>query len=109
MADAAAKQTPSNLQGEDMNKAELIEWIQKAGEVGETKAAAERAVTAVLKGIEYGLKKQKRVNIVGFGSFAVKPRPARMGRNPRTGEPMKIPAQTTVGFRAGGALKAKVK
>ena len=92
-----------------MNKAQLIEWIQKSGEVGETKAAAERAVGAVLKGIEYGLKKQKRVNIVGFGSFAVKPRPARMGRNPRTGEPMKIPAQTTVGFRAGGALKAKVK
>ncbi|MBX3468346.1 MAG: HU family DNA-binding protein [Planctomycetes bacterium] len=92
-----------------MNKAELIEWIQKTGEVGETKAAAERAVTAVLKGIEHGLLKKKRVNIVGFGSFAVRNRGPRMGRNPRTGEPMKIPAQKTVAFKAGGALKGKLK
>jgi DNA-binding protein HU-beta len=94
-----------------MNKAELIEWIQKSGEVGETKAAAERAVTAVLKGIEHGLLKkgEKRVNIVGFGSFAVRSRGARMGRNPRTGEPMKIAAQKTVSFKAGSNLKSKLK
>ena len=52
-----------------MNKAQLIDWIQKSGEVGETKAAAERALNAVLKGIGYGLKKDKTVSLVSFGSF----------------------------------------
>lgn len=92
-----------------MNKAELIEWIQKSGEVGETKAAAERALEAVIKGVKNGLKKNKTVNLVGFGSFSVRNRGARMGRNPRTGEPMKINASKTVTFRAGKSLKDYVK
>ncbi len=92
-----------------MNKAELIEWIQKSGEVGETKAAAERALEAVIKGIKNGLKKSKTVNLVGFGSFSVRTRGARMGRNPRTGEPMKINASKTVAFKAGKSLKDYVK
>jgi DNA-binding protein HU-beta len=92
-----------------MNKAQLIEWIQKSGDVGETKAAAERALAAVLKGVEAGLKKSKTVNLVGFGSFSVRNRGARMGRNPRTGEAMKIAASKTVTFKAGKSLKDKVK
>ena len=92
-----------------MNKAELIEWIQKSGEVGETKAAAERALEAVIKGVKNGLKKNKTVNLVGFGSFSVRTRGARMGRNPRTGEPMKINASKTVAFKAGKSLKDYVK
>jgi DNA-binding protein HU-beta len=92
-----------------MNKAQLIEWIQKSGQTGETKAAAERALNAVLEGIQVGLKKHQTVALVGFGSFSVRKRGARMGRNPRTGEPMKIKASKTVAFKAGKALKDKVK
>jgi len=92
-----------------VNKQQLVEWIQKSGDVGETKAAAERALNAVLGGIQHGLKKDKTVSLVGFGSFSVKKRGARMGRNPRTGEPMKIKASKTVSFKAGKSLKEKVK
>ena len=88
-----------------MNKQQLIEWIQKDGTVGETKASAERAVNAVLKGIQYGLQKDKAVTLVGFGSFTVPKRKARWGRNPQTGEKIKIKASKTVGFKAGKALK----
>ena len=91
-----------------MNKQQLIEWIQKDGSVGETKASAERALNAVLHGIQYGLKKDKNVALVGFGSFTVRKRKARMGRNPRTGEAMKIKASKTVGFKVGKSLKDKI-
>ncbi len=91
-----------------MNKADLIEWIHKSGDVGETKASAERALNSVLKGITYGLKKDKTVQLVGFGSFTVKKRRGRMGRNPQTGEPIKIKASKTVTFRAGKVLKDSV-
>ena len=57
-----------------MNKAQLIEWIQKDGSVGETKASAERALNAVLQGINHGLKKDRQVSLVGFGSFTVRKR-----------------------------------
>ena len=92
-----------------MNKQQLIETIRTGGECGETKAAAERALNAVLGAIEKGLKKNSEVNLVGFGSFTVKTRKQRMGRNPRTGEPMKIKASKTVTFRCGKALKDRVK
>ena len=91
-----------------MNKQQLIEWIQKDGTVGETKASAERALNAVLAGIQHGLKKDKSVSLVGFGSFTVRKRKARMGRNPQTGEAIKIKASKTVGFKAGKGLKDKV-
>jgi DNA-binding protein HU-beta len=91
-----------------MNKAQLIEWIQKDGTVGETKASAERALNAVLQGIQHGLKKDKQVSLVGFGSFTVRRREGRMGRNPQTGEPIKIKASKTVTFKAGKALKDAV-
>ena len=94
-----------------MNKAQLVEWLQQSSELGDmtTKAAAERALTAVIKGLEHGLKKEKSVSLVGFGSFSVRKRGARMGRNPRTGEAMKIKASKTVSFKAGKALKDKIK
>ena len=91
-----------------MNKAQLIEWIQKDGTVGETKASAERALNAVLNGVQHGLKKDRSVSLVGFGSFTVKRREGRMGRNPQTGEPIKIKASKTVTFKAGKALKDAV-
>jgi len=92
-----------------MNKAELITWIQTEGSCGETKAAAERAVNAVLTGMRHGLKKDQTVSLVGFGSFTVRKRKARTGRNPQTGEPIKIKASKTVTFKCGKALKDQVK
>ena len=89
-----------------MNRAELTELVAK--ELGESKAGADRAISAVLGGIERGLKKQKKVSLVGFGSFEVKRRKARMGRNPQTGEAIKIKASKSVGFRAGKPLKESV-
>ena len=91
-----------------MNKAQLIQWIQSDGTVGDTKASAERALNAVLQGIQHGLKKDKQVSLVGFGSFTVRRREGRMGRNPQTGEPIKIKASKTVTFKAGKALKDAV-
>ena len=88
-----------------MNKAELIEAVLKNGEAGETKAQVERSVNALLDGIRRGLKKDGIVQLVGFGSFQVKQRKARTGRNPQTGEKIRIKASKTVGFRPGKALK----
>ncbi len=73
---------------------------------GETsKAAAERAVEAVLNAIGQGIKVDKKVQLIGFGTFEVKKRSARMGRNPQTGKPMKIKASKTIKFKAGAGLK----
>lgn len=89
-----------------MNKQELIQEVATATET--TKACAEKAVNAVLSSIEKGLKKDKSVQLVGFGTFGVRTRKARTGRNPRTGEPIKIKASRTVGFKAGKGLKEAV-
>lgn len=91
-----------------MNKAELVEQIQR--DMGKTtpRAAAERALNAVLEGITKGLKKDSTVQLVGFGTFNVRKRKARDGRNPQTGEPIKIAASKTVGFRAGQNLKTTI-
>lgn len=90
-----------------MNKAELVEAIQKALGKDATKRAAEDALAAVLGSIEKGIKgKDKKVQIIGFGTFDVKKRAARMGRNPKTGEAMKIAASKSVGFKASSTLKA---
>ena len=86
-----------------MNKGQLIEQV--AAEMGETKAAASRAVDAVITSITSGIKADESVTIVGFGTFSRKERAARTGRNPATGEPMQIRASTTVGFRASSSLK----
>ena len=88
-----------------MNKAELVEAIQKSLGKDATKRAAEDALTAVLGSIEKGIKKDKKVQIIGFGTFEVKKRAARQGRNPKTGESMKIAASKSVGFKASSTLK----
>ena len=90
-----------------MNKQELIDAILANKEAGiESKAAAARALDAVLDGIAAGLKKDGNVQLIGFGTFSVKSRAARTGRNPQTGATIKIKASKTVGFKAGAALKA---
>ena len=101
---AAKKATPAPKK--PMNRAQLTELVAK--ELGESKAGADRAVAAVLGGIQKGLKKQKKVSLVGFGSFEVKRRKARKGRNPQTGEQIKIKASKSVGFRPGKPLKESV-
>jgi len=88
-----------------MNKADLVEMVAK--DMKSSKAAAERAVNAVLTGIGKGLKKDKKVQLIGFGTFDVRKRKARMGRNPQTGAKIKIPAKKAVGFKAGKALNKK--
>ncbi len=93
-----------------MNKQELMSAITSDKKAGiESKAAAERAVNAVISGISTGLKKDGVVQLIGFGTFKVKARPARKGRNPSTGEPIKIKASKTVSFKCGAELKATAK
>lgn len=90
-----------------MNKQDLIEAILANKEAGiESKAAAGRAVDAVLDGIAAGIKKDGNVQLIGFGTFQVKERAARTGRNPQTGATIKIKASKTVSFKVGAALKA---
>lgn len=91
-----------------MNKAELIEAVQKALGKDATKRSAEDAVAAVLDSIAKGVKKDKKVQIIGFGTFEVKKRAARQGRNPKTGESMKIAASKSVGFKPSSVLKGSL-
>jgi len=88
-----------------MNKAELIESVQDALGKDATKRAAEDALSAVLESISAGVRSSNKVQIIGFGTFELKNRAARMGRNPKTGEPMQINASKSVGFKASAALK----
>jgi DNA-binding protein HU-beta len=89
-----------------MNRAELVKAIlaNKKAEI-ESKAAAERILKAVLDAIATGMKKQGVVSLVGFGTFKVKSRPARMGRNPQTGKAIKISARKVASFKASAELK----
>ena len=86
-----------------MNKAELVAQVAKESEL--SKDAAEKAVDALFKNIERALSEQDTVRIVGFGNFQVAQRKASVGRNPRTGEAVQIPASKVPKFRAGKALK----
>ncbi len=86
------------------NKADLVAKVQEIAGI-ESKAATEKAVNAVLEAIKEGLKKDKAVQIIGFGSFEIKERKARTGVNPATGEKIKIAASKAIGFKAGKALK----
>jgi DNA-binding protein HU-beta len=90
-----------------MNKAEIIARIAK--DAGLTKSDALRAVDALIDNITRALRKGEKVTLVGFGSFAVTKRKARAGRNPQTGEPLKIPARRAPRFAAGKELKDAVK
>jgi DNA-binding protein HU-beta len=89
-----------------MNKGELIESV--AASAGLSKADAGRAVDAVIDSITGALKQRGQVSLVGFGTFTVKARKARQGRNPRTGETIQIKASNVPGFKAGKALKDAV-
>jgi DNA-binding protein HU-beta len=89
-----------------MNKGELIE--KYAEKTGESKAASGEAVNALLDTIKTGLKKTGEVVITGFGTFKVEKRAAREGRNPQTGEKIKIPARKVIKFSAGKTLKEEV-
>ena len=91
-----------------MNKAELIDAVQNALGGEATKRAAEDALSAVLDSIVAGIKSDGKVQIIGFGTFEVKNRAARMGRNPKTGEAMQIPASKSVGFKASAGLKGSL-
>lgn len=86
-----------------MNKAGLIEYVAKQTKM--SKRQAEAAVNATLDGIKNGLRKDKGVQLVGFGSFTITQTKPRMGRNPQTGEPIKIKATRRVKFRAGKEFK----
>jgi DNA-binding protein HU-beta len=89
-----------------MNKGDLIDVV--SGDTGMSKADATRAVESVLDSITKALKGGQQVSLVGFGTFVVKARAARQGRNPRTGETIEIAASRVPGFKAGKALKDAV-
>ncbi|MBO4368216.1 MAG: HU family DNA-binding protein [Clostridia bacterium] len=89
-----------------MNKTELIEVVSSKAEV--TKAEAGRVVNAVLEAVNEGLKSDGKVVLPGFGSFEVRKRTARVGRNPRTGEEIKIKASKVPAFRPGKGMKEAV-
>ena len=90
-----------------MTKAELVERISKDAKI--SKKAAEAALDSFMAGVRDSLKKGKRVSLVGFGTWAVGRRAARNGRNPQTGETIKIKAAKVPKFKAGKVLKDAVR
>ena len=90
-----------------MNKSELIDAISKTSKL--TKADAERALNATVASITKALKGGSKVQLIGFGTFEVRKRAARMGRNPKTGKELKIAATKVPAFSAGKTLKDAVK
>ncbi len=89
-----------------MNKAEFIDSVADSAEL--TRAEAARAVDAVVSTVSRALKKGDTITLVGFGTFSVRKRAARTGRNPRTGDSIKIKASKNPAFKAGKALKDAV-
>jgi Bacterial nucleoid DNA-binding protein len=89
-----------------MSKADLVNHM--AEETGLTKADASRALEAMMSGVVKGLKDNGKVALTGFVTFQTKARAARTGRNPKTGETLKIAACTTVSIKAGSKLKDAV-
>lgn len=90
-----------------MNKSELIEKMADAADI--SKAAASRALDAMTDEIAMTLKDGGTVSLIGFGTFSIKERAARTGRNPQTGNPIEIKASKTPSFKAGKALKDAVQ
>ena len=90
-----------------MNKSELIDAMAEAADI--SKAAAGRALDGLMDAITVALKDGDAVSLIGFGTFAVKERAARSGRNPRTGETIEIGASRIPSFKAGKALKDAVQ
>ena len=89
-----------------MNKQELIDNIASSADI--TKAAAARALDSVIDSVTNSLKKDDSVVLVGFGTFSVRSRAARTGRNPQTGQEIQIKAAKVPAFKAGKALKDAV-
>ena len=89
-----------------MNKQDLIAVVAECGDL--PKAKAGEVLDAVFDAISDSLKKKQDVRLVGFGTFSTTQRKAGKGRNPRTGEEIKIPATSTVRFKAGKSLKDSV-
>ncbi len=89
-----------------MSKADIVEKIAK--DAGISKAASERAVNAFIEAVTNSLKKGQSVTLVGFGTFSVGKRAARKGRNPKTGEEIKIKAKKVARFRPGAALREAI-
>ena len=89
-----------------MNKSELIEAVAQNADL--SKASAARAVDAMVDAVTNALKESDSVSLVGFGTFSVRERAARSGRNPRTGATINIPATKVPSFKAGKALKDAV-
>jgi DNA-binding protein HU-beta len=85
-----------------VNKSELVEHMAKHGDI--SKASATRALDGAIRAIQTTLKKGGSVAIIGFGTFRVQKRAARLGRNPRTGQPLKIKARRAVKFTPGKRL-----
>jgi DNA-binding protein HU-beta len=90
-----------------MNKSELIEAMAEAADI--PKAAAGRALDGLVDAVTEALRNGDQVSLVGFGTFSVKERAARTGRNPQTGATIEIAASKIPGFKAGKALKDAVK
>jgi DNA-binding protein HU-beta len=89
-----------------MNKSELIEAVAQSADI--SKAAASRALDALVDAVAAALKEGDQVTLVGFGTFTVRERAARSGRNPRTGDTIEIPASKVPSFKAGKALRDAV-
>jgi DNA-binding protein HU-beta len=94
------------LKNYKMNKAELVDAIASSAKL--SKADAGRALDATVESIHKALKKGDRIGLVGFGSFSVAKRAARIGRNPQTGKEIKIAAKKVVKFKAGTDLSGSV-
>lgn len=88
-------------------KMDIVEQLATRADL--TKRAAGDALDAIIEIISEALSRGEKVTLTGFGTFLVRHRAARTGRNPQTGEPIHIPAQDTAAFRAGSALKGAVK
>lgn len=92
-----------------MNKADLVEIMFKDKTAHfPSKAAAEKAINSMIRGIRFGLRRDKSVQLHGLGAFQVRKRKRRAGRNPKTGESIEIPAARTVSFRPSKLLKEKL-
>lgn len=89
-----------------MNKSELIDAIAEGADI--SKSSAGRALDSAIEAVTGALKRGDQVSLVGFGTFSVKHRPARAGRNPQTGAEIQIAASNVPGFKAGKALKDAV-
>ena len=103
---ARTEQNNDAFKGNNVNKSELIDAIAASADL--PKAAAGRALDATLEAVTKALQNNESVALVGFGTFSVKERAARTGRNPQTGQPIEIAAATLPTFKPGKALKDAV-